>query len=54
MAPWENFDYVFSFNKKYTYEPKVVEQILANRRAFENQLFADQLLRLLGIQGGMI
>ncbi|KAJ5766961.1 uncharacterized protein N7511_004577 [Penicillium nucicola] len=51
MAPWDNFDQVFSFNKKYTYEPKAVEQILANRRAFENQLFADRLLRLLGIQG---
>lgn len=53
MALWENFDHVFSFNKKYSYDTKVFDQILANRRALENQLFADRLLGLLGIKGGM-
>lgn len=53
MALWERFDHVFSFNKKYSYDAKVFDQILANRRALENQLFADRLLSLLGIKGGM-
>lgn len=51
MAPWESFDQVFSFNKKYAYEPKIIDQILSNRRSLE-QLFADRLLGLVGIQGG--
>ncbi|KAJ5372473.1 hypothetical protein N7517_004479 [Penicillium concentricum] len=50
MAPWESFDQVFSFNKKYSYEPKVLDQILSSRQALD-QLFADRLLGLLGIQG---
>lgn len=53
MAPWENFDQVFSFNKKYSYEPKVFDQILSNRRSL-GQLFADRLLSLFGIQGGTV
>lgn len=53
MAQWEDFDTIFHFNKKYSYDPKVFDQILSNRRALENQLFADRLLRLLGIKGGM-
>jgi hypothetical protein len=52
MALWEDFETIFSFNKKYSYDAKVVDQILANRRALENQLFADRLLGLLGIKGG--
>ncbi|KAJ5624086.1 hypothetical protein N7510_000395 [Penicillium lagena] len=51
MALWEDFETIFFFNKKYSYDAKVVEQILANRRALENQLFADRLLGLLGIKG---
>jgi hypothetical protein len=53
MAPWEHFDQVFSFNKKYAYEPKVYEQILVNRRSLD-KLFADRLLELFGIQGGTV
>lgn len=53
MAPWENFDQVFSFNKKYSYESKVFDQILSSRRSLD-QLFADRLLGLLGIQGGIV
>ncbi|KAL4920969.1 nuclear pore complex assembly-domain-containing protein [Aspergillus aurantiobrunneus] len=50
MAPWEEFDAIFSFNKNFTYDGKVIEQILSSRRALENQLFADRLLELLGVQ----
>ncbi|KAL5343403.1 nuclear pore complex assembly-domain-containing protein [Aspergillus crustosus] len=50
MAPWEEFESIFSFNKNFTYDGKVIEQILSNRRALENQLFADRLLELLGVQ----
>ncbi|KAJ5623199.1 hypothetical protein N7490_011804 [Penicillium lividum] len=51
MAPWEDFNHIFSFNKKYHYDAKVVEQINTNRRALENHLFADRLLGLLGVKG---
>ncbi|KAE8390210.1 hypothetical protein BDV23DRAFT_172545 [Aspergillus alliaceus] len=50
MAPWEDFDSVFAFNKNFTYDGKVIEQILSNRRALDNQLFADRLLGLLGVK----
>lgn len=52
MAPWEDFDSVFSFNKNFTYDGKVIEEILSNRRALDNQLFADRLLGLLGVKAG--
>ncbi|KAL2014357.1 hypothetical protein VTN00DRAFT_1882 [Thermoascus crustaceus] len=50
MAQWENFDATFHFNKNFVYDGKVVEQILANRRALENQLFVDRLLGVLGVK----
>ncbi|PYI07272.1 hypothetical protein BO78DRAFT_396569 [Aspergillus sclerotiicarbonarius CBS 121057] len=50
MAPWDDFDTIFYFNKNFTYDGKVIEQIIANRRALENQLFADRLLGLLGVK----
>ncbi|KAL4926846.1 uncharacterized protein BDV17DRAFT_283056 [Aspergillus undulatus] len=50
MAPWEEFELIFHFNKNFTYDGKVIEQILSNRRALDNQLFADRLLELLGVQ----
>lgn len=52
MAQWEDFNYIFSFNNKYSYDAKVVDQIISNRKALENQLFADRLLGLAGIKGG--
>jgi hypothetical protein len=54
MAPWEDFDSVFAFNKNFAYDGKVIEQILSNRRALDNQLFADRLLGLLGVKAGNI
>ncbi|OJJ56844.1 hypothetical protein ASPSYDRAFT_155497 [Aspergillus sydowii CBS 593.65] len=50
MAPWEEFDAIFHFNKNFTYDGKVIAQIIKNRGALENQLFADRLLELLGVQ----
>lgn len=52
MAQWEDFSHIFSFNKKFSYDTKVVDQIISNRKALENQLFADRLLALAGIKGG--
>lgn len=54
MAPWDDFDSIFYFNKNFTYDGKVIEQIVANRRALENQLFADRLLGLLGVKAGIL
>ncbi|RDW72295.1 ELYS family protein [Aspergillus mulundensis] len=50
MAPWEEFEAIFYFNKNFTYDGKVIEQILTNRRSLDNRLFADRLLELLGVQ----
>lgn len=52
MAQWEDFNHIFSFNRKYSYDAKVVDQIISNRKLLENQLFADRLLGLAGIKGG--
>jgi hypothetical protein len=52
MGTWDDFDSIFYFNKSFTYDDKVIEQILSNRRALGNQLFADRLLGLLGVQAG--
>jgi hypothetical protein len=54
MASWEEFDAIFYFNKNFTYDGKVIEQILSNRRALDNRLFADRLLELLGVQAGIL
>lgn len=52
MAPWDDFDAIFGFNKNVVYDGKVVEQIISNRRALDNRLFADRLLGLLGVKAG--
>lgn len=52
MAPWDDFDAVFGFNKNVVYDGKVIEQIISNRRALDNRLFADRLLGLLGVKAG--
>lgn len=52
MAQWEDFNHIFSFNRKYSYDAKAVDQIISNRKLLENQLFADRLLGLAGIKGG--
>ena len=52
MAPWHDFDSIFYFNKGFTYDGKVIEQIVSNRRSLENQLFVDRLLALIGVKAG--
>jgi hypothetical protein len=52
MGAWDDFDSIFYFNKSFSYDDRVIEQILSNRRALGNQLFADRLLGLLGVQAG--
>ena len=52
MAPWEDFDSIFQFNKDFSYDGKLIEQIISNRRALEDRLFADRLLGLLGVKAG--
>lgn len=52
MAPWDDFDTIFYFNRNFVYDGKAIEQIISNRRALENQLFADRLLGLLGVRAG--
>lgn len=52
MDEFEDFESVFSFEPDYTFDHKIVEVILANRRTLENELFFDRLLRVLGIRQG--
>lgn len=54
MPLWEDFDVIFFFNKNFVYDGKLVDQIISNRRALENQLFVDRLLELLGIRPGRL
>ncbi|OJD23919.1 hypothetical protein ACJ73_04728 [Blastomyces percursus] len=49
MAPWEEFDVTFSFKRDSSYDPKTYDHIVANRRALENILFVDRLLKALNI-----
>ncbi|GES63396.1 nuclear pore complex assembly-domain-containing protein [Aspergillus terreus] len=50
MASWDDFNSIFSFNKTYSYDGRVIDHILSNRRALENQLFVDRLLGLAGVK----
>lgn len=52
MAPWYDFDSIFYFNRQFSYDAKVIEHIVSNRRALENQLFVDRLLGLTGVRAG--
>ncbi|PGH16590.1 hypothetical protein AJ79_01696 [Helicocarpus griseus UAMH5409] len=49
MAPWEDFDATFSSKRDFTYDSRTYDQIIANRRALENVLFVDRLLKALNI-----
>lgn len=52
MAPWEEFDATFYFKRDSSYDSKKVDLIIANRRALENILFVDRLLKALNIDAG--
>lgn len=54
MESWEDFDTTFSFKRDLSYDQKLIEQIASNRRAFDNVLFVDRLLKVLNIDAGII
>ena len=54
MDEFEDFEAVFSFKSDYTYDHKIVEVILLNRRTLDNELFFDRLLRVLGMRKGNV
>ncbi|EAS34493.1 uncharacterized protein CIMG_05517 [Coccidioides immitis RS] len=49
MARWDDFNVTFGFKGDYPYNPKVVDRIIANRKALYSTLFIDRLLGALGI-----
>lgn len=53
MVNWDSFDTIFYFNRNFSYDGNLVNQIVANRRALQNQLFVDRLLELLEIKPGV-
>lgn len=52
MDGLDDFDAIFAFKPDLEYDPQVVDQILRNRRALENELFIDRLLKAFGIDKG--
>ncbi|EFE30606.1 uncharacterized protein ARB_02528 [Trichophyton benhamiae CBS 112371] len=52
MAPWEEFDIAFAFKRDFSYDHKLVDQIISNRRVLDHVLFVDRLLKILGIEAG--
>lgn len=54
MAPWEEFDIAFAFKRDHSYDHKLVDQIITNRRVLDHVLFVDRLLKILGIEGGIM
>ena len=53
MPNWDDFDTIFYFNRNFTYDGRLVDQITANRRALQDQLFIDRLLELLEVRPGV-
>jgi hypothetical protein len=54
MAPWEQFEATYCFNKEFSYDKSLADQIISNRRSLEHRLFIDRLLDLLGVKTGSI
>ncbi|KAI5273221.1 hypothetical protein KEM52_005094, partial [Ascosphaera acerosa] len=50
MEFWEQFDEVFSLESQAAYAASLVARIEAHRKALENTLFVDRLLRALSIK----
>ncbi|PGH19309.1 hypothetical protein AJ80_04062 [Polytolypa hystricis UAMH7299] len=50
MAPWEDFDATFAFKRDLSYDSRLIEQVVSNRRALENVLFVDRLLKAINIK----
>ncbi|SLM41187.1 conserved hypothetical protein [Lasallia pustulata] len=49
MEDFEQFEAVFAFNPDIAYDHQTVDHVLRNRRALENELFFDRLLKALGV-----
>ncbi len=52
MRDFSEFEDVFEFDPDYKYDQKTVDAIKENRRALENELFFDRLLKVLAIDKG--
>lgn len=50
MKDFEQFDDVFDFDPNYAYKEQTINQIIRYRRAMEDELFIDRLLKTLGIK----
>lgn len=52
MEEFEQFEAVFGFRPDIAYDHQTVDHVLRNRRALENELFFDRLLKALGVSQG--
>ena len=52
MEDFEQFEAVFGFRPDIAYDHQTVDHVLRNRRALENELFFDRLLKALGVSQG--
>lgn len=52
MEDFDQFEAVFGFKSDVTYNQQTIDDIVRNRRALENVLFVDRLLKALGIEKG--
>ncbi|KAL9027241.1 MAG: hypothetical protein Q9196_004205, partial [Gyalolechia fulgens] len=52
MDNFESFDDLFDFDPDYAYSEQIINQIIRYRRAMEDELFIDRLLKTLGIEQG--
>lgn len=50
MEDFDQFEAVFGFTSDVAYNQQTIDDIIRNRRALENVLFIDRLLRALGIE----
>lgn len=50
MEKIDTFEAVFGSNPEVAYNQNTIEDIARNRRALENLLFVDRLLKALGIE----
>lgn len=52
MENFDQFEAVFGFKSDVAYNQQTIDSIVRNRRALENVLFVDRLLKALGIEKG--
>ncbi|KAL9002901.1 MAG: hypothetical protein Q9188_004192 [Gyalolechia gomerana] len=54
MDNFELFDDLFDFDPDYAYSEQIINKIIRCRRAMEDELFIDRLLKTLGIEQGQL